>query len=79
MIKCRASLVPVYSFGENELFEQLENPKGSFLRACQNKFQKYLSFAPPLFFGRGILPNTVGFLPHKVPIVTVSEYEFYSI
>ncbi|KAK3709421.1 hypothetical protein QZH41_019545 [Actinostola sp. cb2023] len=66
-----ASLVPIYTFGENELFEQLDNSKGSLLRNIQTKFQSILSFAPPLFYGRGLLPNTFGFLPHKVPLITV--------
>lgn len=32
---CRAQLVPVFSFGENELFDQMENPSGSSLRTLQ--------------------------------------------
>lgn len=31
----RAQLVPVFSFGENELFDQMENPSGSPLRRLQ--------------------------------------------
>lgn len=31
----RAQLVPVFSFGENELFDQMENPAGSPLRRLQ--------------------------------------------
>ena len=31
-----ASLVPVYSFGENDLYEQADNRQGSRLRQCQN-------------------------------------------
>lgn len=30
-----AGLVPVFSFGENDLFEQVDNPEGSRLRAFQ--------------------------------------------
>ena len=67
----RAYLVPVFSFGENELFNQVSNPRGSRLRAFQNKLMKILSFAPPLFFGRGILPKIIGIMPHKRPVCTV--------
>lgn len=31
----RARLVPVFSFGENELFDQIQNPTGSPLRTLQ--------------------------------------------
>ena len=67
----RAYLVPVFSFGENELFNQVSNPRGSRLRAFQNKLMKILSFAPPLFFGRGILPKIIGFVPYRRPVCTV--------
>lgn len=69
-----ASLVPVYSFGENELFKQVNNPKGSWLRRFQAKFQSMASFAPPLFYGRGIVKSSFGFLPRRVPIYAVGEY-----
>ena len=67
----RANLVPVFSFGENEIFDQVSNPRGSRLRAFQHKLMKILSFAPPLFFGRGILPRLIGMMPHKRPVCTV--------
>lgn len=35
-----ASLVPVFAFGENELYKQVDNPKGSKLRAFQEKVKK---------------------------------------
>uniref|UniRef100_A0A3Q1EEZ7 Acyltransferase n=1 Tax=Acanthochromis polyacanthus TaxID=80966 RepID=A0A3Q1EEZ7_9TELE len=35
LCSCRAQLVPVFSFGENELFDQMENPTGSPLRRLQ--------------------------------------------
>lgn len=66
-----AYLVPVFSFGENELFNQVSNPRGSRLRAFQNKLMKILSFAPPLFFGRGILPRIIGIVPYRRPVCTV--------
>ena len=69
----RAYLVPVFSFGENELFNQVSNPRGSRLRAFQNKLMKILSFAPPLFFGRGILPSLIGIVPYRRPVCTVGK------
>ncbi|KAK6023792.1 diacylglycerol acyltransferase [Ostertagia ostertagi] len=35
-----ASLVPVYSFGENDLFYQLDNPEGSLVRKVPNIVEK---------------------------------------
>ncbi|XP_008587705.1 PREDICTED: 2-acylglycerol O-acyltransferase 2-like [Galeopterus variegatus] len=61
-----ASLVPVFSFGENELFQQFPNPPGSWVRRAQETLQPLLSVALPLFHGRlGLL------LPFRAPIHTV--------
>ncbi|KAK7829148.1 hypothetical protein U0070_012619 [Myodes glareolus] len=62
----RASLGPVFSFGENELFQQYPNPPGSWVRRVQEALQARLSVALPLFHGRlGLL------IPFRVPIHTV--------
>ena len=48
-----ADLVPVFSFGENELFVQIApNPPGSPLRNAQEWGKRTLGFAPALFAGR---------------------------
>ncbi|XP_028750232.1 2-acylglycerol O-acyltransferase 2-B-like [Peromyscus leucopus] len=61
-----AWLVPVFSFGENELFRQYPNPPGSWVRRVQEGLQRMLSVALPLFHGRlGLL------MPFRVPIHTV--------
>ncbi|KAF7243240.1 2-acylglycerol O-acyltransferase 1 [Varanus komodoensis] len=66
-----AQLVPVFSFGENELFKQISNPKGSWLRTWQEKLQKIMGFALPLFHGRGIFQYSFGLMPYRKPIHTV--------
>ncbi|XP_029442180.1 2-acylglycerol O-acyltransferase 2 [Rhinatrema bivittatum] len=66
-----ASLVPVFSFGENELFDQVENPKGSWLRRAQERLQKIMGVALPLFHARGIIQYSFGLLPYRKPIFTV--------
>ncbi len=48
-----ASLVPVFCFGETELFEQVELKEDSWLRKMQMRFKKALGFTPVLFYGRG--------------------------
>ncbi|XP_043818448.1 2-acylglycerol O-acyltransferase 3 [Dromiciops gliroides] len=65
-----ASLVPVYSFGENEIFTQTSFGIGSWQRALQVAFKKLTGFAPCIFWGRGLL-FPWGLLPFPVPITTV--------
>ncbi|XP_072257966.1 2-acylglycerol O-acyltransferase 2 [Pyxicephalus adspersus] len=66
-----ASLVPVFSFGENELFDQVDNPRGSFLRKFQEKLQKIMGVALPLFHARGIFQYSFGLIPYRKPIHTI--------
>nr|XP_033780687.1 2-acylglycerol O-acyltransferase 2-like [Geotrypetes seraphini] len=66
-----AQLVPVFSFGENELFHQVENPPGSLIRLVQEKLQKFLGVATPLFHARGVFQYSFGLLPFRRPIHTV--------
>ncbi|XP_048044092.1 2-acylglycerol O-acyltransferase 3b isoform X1 [Megalobrama amblycephala] len=61
-----ADLVPVYSFGENELFPQVVLPEGSVGRRLQALFKQIMGFAPCLFTGgRWLL------LPFRRPVTTV--------
>ncbi|KAM5179988.1 2-acylglycerol O-acyltransferase 2 [Mantella aurantiaca] len=66
-----ASLVPVFSFGENELFDQVDNPKGSFVRMLQEKLQKIMGVALPLFHARGVFQYSFGLMPYRRPIHTI--------
>lgn len=60
--------MPVFSFGENDLFQQFPNPPGSWVRRVQETLQPLLTVALPLFHGRlGLL------LPFRKPIHTVGE------
>jgi len=66
-----SSLVPVISFGETDLYDQVPNPRGSKLRKFQTVLQKKLGFSFPLIHGRGIFNYDFGLLPHRRPIITV--------
>ncbi|XP_069502668.1 diacylglycerol O-acyltransferase 2-like [Ambystoma mexicanum] len=67
-----ADLVPVYSFGENDIFQQVIFEEGSWGRSLQLKFQKHVGFAPCLIKGRGVFsPNSWGLNPFAKPITTV--------
>ncbi|XP_069001705.1 2-acylglycerol O-acyltransferase 3b [Embiotoca jacksoni] len=61
-----ADLVPVYSFGENELFRQVILSEGSVGRRLQDLFKKIMGFAPCLFVG-----ERFAVLPYRTPITTV--------
>ncbi|XP_061485622.1 2-acylglycerol O-acyltransferase 2 [Rhineura floridana] len=70
-IKNGTPLVPVFSFGENEVFDQVENPKGGWLRRMQDRLQKIMGISLPLFHARGIFQYSIGFIPYRRPIYTV--------
>ncbi|KAG8201274.1 hypothetical protein JTE90_016760 [Oedothorax gibbosus] len=67
-LKHGASLVPVFAFGENEIFEQVENRQGSFLRRMQDKMKNVFGFSAPLFHGRGVFQYNYGVMPFRKPI-----------
>ncbi|KAK0487086.1 diacylglycerol acyltransferase-domain-containing protein [Armillaria novae-zelandiae] len=58
-----ASLVPVFSFGEND---------GTTVYIIQKKFQSIFGFTFPLFHGRGLLNYNLGLMPYRRRIVVVS-------
>ncbi|KAK6054078.1 diacylglycerol acyltransferase [Cooperia oncophora] len=66
-----ASLVPVYTFGENEIYLQIDNPEGSLIRKFQMWIKSFIGVSMPLFYGRGLLQLNFGFLPFRKPINTV--------
>ncbi|KAG9302851.1 hypothetical protein G9A89_009628 [Geosiphon pyriformis] len=70
-IRNGASLCPVFSFGENDIWEQISNEKGGIIWRLQKKIQKLAGFTLPLAHGRGVFNYDVGLLPHRRPIVTV--------
>uniref|UniRef100_A0A0B6Y7G6 Acyltransferase n=1 Tax=Arion vulgaris TaxID=1028688 RepID=A0A0B6Y7G6_9EUPU len=70
-LKHGASIVPVFAFGENDLYEQLPNPQKSKIRRFQNFMTHLLGFSPVLFHGRGIFNYTFGVLPFRKPVNTV--------
>ncbi|XP_050997542.1 diacylglycerol O-acyltransferase 2-like protein 6 [Acomys russatus] len=74
-LKTGAYLVPSYSFGENEVYNQTIFPEGTWQRFFQKHFQKagkkILGLNLCTFHGRGFIPGSWGFLPFKQPITTV--------
>jgi len=66
-----ADLVPVFSFGENDIYRQMPNEKGTTIYTLQRKFQSVFGFTLPLFHGRGLLNYNLGLLPYRRKIVAV--------
>lgn len=65
--------MPVFSFGENNLFNQVDNASGTWLRCIQNRLQKIMGISLPLFHGRGVFQYSFGLMPFRQPITTVGE------
>jgi len=70
-IRQGADLVPVFSFGENDIYEQMPNEKGTIVFNLQKKFQGVFGWTLPLFHGRGLLNYNLGLLPYRRRIVSV--------
>jgi 2-acylglycerol O-acyltransferase 2 len=69
----RASLVPVFSFGETDLYDQVDNPEGSLLRKFQERFRKIIGIAPVIFMGRGMFQYSFGLVPQRRKVTTVGS------
>nr|XP_028560065.1 2-acylglycerol O-acyltransferase 3-like [Podarcis muralis] len=69
-----ADLVPVYTFGENDIYRQIRFPEGSFARRFQLGFKQLIGFAPCLFSGRGLFSSrSWGIQPMAAPLTVVGK------
>ncbi|XP_055844054.1 2-acylglycerol O-acyltransferase 2-like [Episyrphus balteatus] len=66
-----AAIVPVFSFGENDLFDQLPNPPESKLRKFQSFVKEKTGIPPLVTLGRGYFQYSFGLLPQRRRIVQV--------
>ena len=69
----RADLVPVYSFWETDIYEQVVTKPGSIFRRIQDLVRSLLRFSPFVFYGRGIFQYSFGLTPYRRPINTVGK------
>ncbi|XP_072034716.1 2-acylglycerol O-acyltransferase 2-A-like [Amphiura filiformis] len=65
------SVIPVYSFGESDVYDSTRNVPGSKMRKLQDFIMKFTGFAPAMFHGRGIFNYTMGIIPYRRHINTV--------
>ncbi|KAB0370984.1 hypothetical protein FD755_017393, partial [Muntiacus reevesi] len=56
----RAALVPIFPFGENDIYDQ-------------DGLQKIMGGSVPLFYGRGVFQYSFGLMPYRRPITTMDE------
>ncbi|KAF5224618.1 diacylglycerol acyltransferase [Trypanosoma cruzi] len=64
-------LVPVYAFGENDVYRIPRAAGSRWWRRVNAILRKVLSFGFPLFVGRGWFNYCFGVLPHRRPIYVV--------
>ncbi|KAJ9049522.1 diacylglycerol O-acyltransferase 1 [Entomophthora muscae] len=67
-IKNGASLVPVYSFGENELFDQIVPEPDSPVSKFQKILKKFTGFTLPVYYGRCAFAYNYGLMPRRSPL-----------
>ncbi|RNF24910.1 putative diacylglycerol acyltransferase, partial [Trypanosoma conorhini] len=64
-------LVPVYAFGENDVYAIPRVATSAWWRRVEKLFRKATTFGFPLFLGRGWFNYSFGILPHRRPITVV--------
>lgn len=66
-----ASIVPVFAFGEHNVYEVTPSKPGSLLRSIQEKVRGCTNIPFPLISGRGVTRHSFGFLPLRRPVDVV--------
>ncbi|XP_068972471.1 2-acylglycerol O-acyltransferase 1-like [Bombus flavifrons] len=64
-------LVPVCSFGETDIYDQLTWPDGSYVKRLQEFIRKKIGIPRVLMVGRGFFQYTFGLIPRRKPITVV--------
>lgn len=70
-IRAGADLVPVLSFGENELYDQVQSDQHPLIHKMQLIVKKVMGFTVPLFHARGVFNYDIGILPYRRPLNVV--------
>ncbi|XP_012887065.1 PREDICTED: acyl-CoA wax alcohol acyltransferase 1 [Dipodomys ordii] len=66
-----AHLVPTFTFGETEVYDQLLFHKDSKMFKFQHFFRRIFGFYFCVFYGQGFRQGSTGLLPYHRPIVTI--------
>ncbi|XP_011879002.1 PREDICTED: 2-acylglycerol O-acyltransferase 2-like isoform X2 [Vollenhovia emeryi] len=70
-LKHGTSLVPVLSFGETDLYNQIYRPEGSTFRRIQNYIRSFIGIPPVVVWGRGFFQYSFGLIPKRLPVTVV--------
>ncbi|KAK0096999.1 hypothetical protein PV326_003642 [Microctonus aethiopoides] len=70
-LKTGAPLVPIFSFGETDLYDQIKGNENSLLYKSQEAFRKLTGLSPVLLIGRGFFQYTFGLVPQRKPVTIV--------
>ncbi|XP_011311789.1 2-acylglycerol O-acyltransferase 2-A isoform X2 [Fopius arisanus] len=70
-LKTGTPLVPVFSFGETDLYDQIQLSTDSFLGKVQNYIRKAIGIAPIIVVGRGFFQYSFGLIPQRRPVTVV--------
>lgn len=65
------SIVPVFSFGEVDIYDQAECIPGTRWYNFREMVKRKIGILPCLFNGRGLLQHSFGIIPRRRPITTV--------
>ncbi|MEJ1281434.1 acyl-CoA wax alcohol acyltransferase 1 [Cricetulus griseus] len=66
-----AHLVPTFTFGETEVYDQVLFHEDSWMYKFQSFFRWIFGFYFCVFYGQGFCQDSVGLLPYHKPIVTI--------
>jgi 2-acylglycerol O-acyltransferase 2/2-acylglycerol O-acyltransferase 1 len=67
-IRTGADLVPVLSFGENDIYEQIHSDEHPLIHKLQMFIKRTMGFTIPLFHARGVFNYDVGLMPYRHPL-----------
>jgi 2-acylglycerol O-acyltransferase 2 len=67
-LRTGADLVPVFGFGENDLYDQVTSTSHPKVHRAQLLVKKALGFTIPLFHARGVFNYDVGLMPYRRPV-----------
>ncbi|EMD90881.1 hypothetical protein COCC4DRAFT_50058 [Bipolaris maydis ATCC 48331] len=67
-IRTGADLVPVLSFGENDIYDQVDTESHPYIHKFQLLIKKFMGFTVPIFHARGVFNYDVGMMPYRRPI-----------
>lgn len=70
-LKSGTSIVPVFTFGETDIYDQVSNPPGSCLFKFQERIRQIIGLAPCIPIGRGFFQYSFGLLPRRHELTTV--------